>query len=192
MEDNKTIVVKRKDTTRDDFYRAKIQKRAEEYESINNARIANDFMYMMLSNANIKDKRHFLSHLVDTIEESYGPKTYKNGVDEQEIKFLRWMVSQNNPLYHDALWFFAMYVVQPLRYWLLMGNPESPDPKEKEPPHIGDKRCFDFFIKSYGFGHCCETLLNGGFNSDSSLEHFVLMIRSEYGMTVGIYQPQDK
>lgn len=162
---------------------------SDNYEWVNTNRVTNDFMEMMLSNCNISQKRVYLNWIINIITDLYGPSTLTNGLTEDELSLLKYIVNMDDAIYHDALLFFAMYALQPLRDWMLYGNITKKEP----PPRIGRPGMLELFLlrNDKWLGRHCEALLNGHQEVDTMIHKFVVGARSEYGMTVGSAWPTE-
>jgi hypothetical protein len=171
-----------KSIVKTNFYQEKNKNLLASYDAIHEARVKKDFMYMFLSNANPEEKKSYLKTLVDLIEKNYSDKVIKGGLDEDSIKIFRHVITLGDQIYQDALWFFCMYVVSALRDWMIVGDIVN----KQNPPRIGNKKQLEWFLRSNGFGNLSESLLNGDFNPEFSLEQFVITARGEFGMSVGI------
>lgn len=150
-----------------------------DYGKIDKARIDGDIMYMMLSCRDKEKKDDYLQALVRMLYNFYRSDVMVGGLEPGEITTLNKILESNDPLYQDAMWFFAFYTLKPIRDWLLVGIPPHP------PPATADKEKLKKFMNSSELSEACEDLINARI----TLETYVTLLRSLYTFKVGFRDP---
>lgn len=149
----------------------------DKYTIIEKDRVKNDFMYMMLSGKDPKERRNHLEALVRMLKQTFSQDAITNGLDTVQMMKLDEVLNSDDPDLLDCLWFLSFRYTNSLLDWFKYGEPAA----RKAPPPIKNIEMFEHFIKSESFNEFCTSLKDG----KMSFKSLAIALRSEYAITVG-------
>jgi hypothetical protein len=155
---------------------------ANSYQRIETYRIEADFFYAFFDTSNIENKNMYLKTLVSLIRDVHGVHRIPGGIDDDDMKVMKEIVSGEDMILKDALWFMALANMPQLMMWFREGDPAQ----NKAPPPLANKERFELFVRStvrQAFGN----LISG----NSSLENFARELRCLYLVVCGAPMPPE-
>jgi hypothetical protein len=155
---------------------------AVSYQRIETYRTEADFFYAFFDTKNIENKNVYLKTLVALIREAHGVHRIPGGIDDDDVKVMKEIVSGEDMILKDAFWFMALASVPQLMVWFREGDPAQ----NKPPPLLANKERFELFVRStvrQAFG----SLISG----NKSVENFARELRSLYLVVCGTPMPPE-
>lgn len=145
------------------------------YESIEKKRVAQDFMFMMISGKDMVKKRHHIHVLIDVLKKTYPHVNTEEGFTPIHLDILDRIERSGDQDCYDTLWFFMLAELPSLLHWMIHGDGNS------DPPALGNKEWFLYFLRSDSFLELCNSLLD----SKIEVDVFAMAVRAESFMTQG-------